>query len=247
MEQHDAKTTDGQNLAKRRAMYLIGTLLSFSAGAVNGAATVALVFERTMHMSGRGNDLLRDLIFDLPEGLLVACLIGSFVLGAFLAGLLVPRRGVNFALLGCAGLLAVAAIAASAGETYDLNRYVVASLLAMAGGAQNSATSQSKVGRTTHITGDLTDMAIAFSTGNRGCSIFLMSKLTAFSAGGLAGFMGVQYGNLSFVLMVCSVMIIVATLFRPEAGGRFAVNRQLTKTGDVDPLICDRLKMGTNG
>lgn len=229
--------------AKHWTVFLVGALLSFSAGTVNGAATVALVFERTMHMSGRGSDLLRDLIFNPPEGLLVFCLLGSFLLGAFLAGLLVPRHGATIVLLAGAALLAaaagtVAATGASAGETaFDLNRYIVASLLALAGGLQNSATSLAGVGRTTHITGSLTDVGIAVATRNRSRAAFLSAKLVAFSAGGLAGFAGAHYGSLTGVLAICSLTVAAGALFWlkfkehcPELQTSAAAARQLPES-----------------
>ncbi|MEW6522810.1 MAG: DUF1275 family protein [Bacillota bacterium] len=213
MKLPEANVAREQAVAKRWVPFVTGAVLSFSAGTVNGAATVALVFERTTHMSGRVNDLLRDLVFDPPEGLLVACLVGSFVLGAFFAGMLVPRRGVTPALLGTAVLLAAAGAATWTGEVaLDGSRYIVASLLALAAGLQNGATSQVAVGRTTHVTGDLTDLAIAMAAGDRGRAAFLLAKLTAFSGGGIAGFMGIRHGHLALVLLLCALTVVAGLI-----------------------------------
>lgn len=191
-----------------RTRFLVGAGLSFSAGTVNGAATVALIGERTMHMSGRVNDLLRDLAFAPLQGLLVATLIACFLLGAVLAGRLVPRQGVPRVLFLSAGLLAVgAALTVVMAGAEVPAQFAVAAVLAAAGGIQNGATSQVALGRTTHITGDLTDMALAISVGDRPRAAYLATKLSAFACGGMAGFLGVWHGHLWLVLLGCGLVV----------------------------------------
>ncbi|HAI21186.1 MAG TPA: hypothetical protein DCM14_04740 [Clostridiales bacterium UBA8153] len=211
--------TDLEVLAKDRVRFLVGAGLSFSAGVVNGAATVGIVQERTMHMSGRLNDLVRDLAFNRPEGLLVGTLIASFVTGAIFAGFLVPRRGVPRVLMWSAGLLVAGAVvtALAAGAVFSTQLAVAASL-ALAGGLQNGATSQVVLGRTTHITGDLTDFALAVSVGDRPRIAFLFTKLAAFASGGMAGFLGVRYGHQSLVLLGCGLAVASISLYLTLAG-----------------------------
>lgn len=210
-----------QGLAKGRVRFVVGAILSFSAGMVNGAATVGLVRERTMHMSGRLNDLLRDLAYDPPEGLLVGTLIASFVIGAILSGRLVPRRGVPWVLWRSAGLLvAGAAVTALFADKVVSAQLMVAAILAVAGGLQNGATSQVALGRTTHITGDLTDFALAVSTGDRSRAAFLSTKLSAFAGGGLAGFLGVHHGHLALVLLVCGLTVAAGSRYLAASGSQ---------------------------
>jgi uncharacterized membrane protein YoaK (UPF0700 family) len=212
-----------QGLAKGRVRFLVGATLSFSAGVVNGAATIGLVRERTMHMSGRLNDLLRDLAYDPPEGLLVGTLIASFVLGAILAGRLVPRRGVSWVLLRSAGLLVTgAAVTVLFADKVASAQLMVAAILAVAGGLQNGATSQVALGRTTHITGDLTDFALAVSVGDRGRAAFLSTKLSAFACGGMAGFLGVRHGHLALVLLVCGLTVAASSQYLAASGRQLA-------------------------
>jgi len=200
-------------LSRRWVLFVAGWFLSFVAGSVNGVTTVALVFERTTHISGRVNDLLRDLAFDLPEGLLVACIIYSFVAGAAAAGWLVPRVGPARTLLVTAVPLALGAAlvwaggASGAKEVYTGMRYAVAAVLSFAAGLQNSTTSQVKLGRTTHVTGDLTDMGIAIAAADWARAAFLFTKHAGFAAGGVAGFVGIRYVTPATVLLACVIAI----------------------------------------
>lgn len=191
-------------------IYMAGAALCLSAGTINGAASAFLIFERTVHMSGRVNDLMWKLIFDQSAGLLVACVLAGFFGGAYCAGKLIPYLKER-TLLGVTLLLAIAAVVVLAGGTnadpdiFGLHRYFCAFLLAMAGGLQNGTTTQLVFGRTTHVTGDLTDMALAFSSGNRQRAIYLLIKITAFSAGGMTGFISIQHLSFSFVLLLCAL------------------------------------------
>jgi uncharacterized membrane protein YoaK (UPF0700 family) len=161
-----------------------------------------------MHMSGRVNDLIRDLVYDPPEGRLIGTLVGSFVIGAILAGRWVPRQGLPLVLLKSAFLLfAGAVVAALFADTLPVAQLVVGGLLALAGGIQNGATSQVSPGRTTHCTGDLTDMSLAVAAGNWVHAAFLFTKMAAFSVGGIAGFLGANYGHLTSVLLACGLII----------------------------------------
>jgi uncharacterized membrane protein YoaK (UPF0700 family) len=239
-----------QASVKRWVLYLTGVLLAFSGGAVNGVATAALVFGRTAHMSGPMNDLLRNLIFDLPNGLLAACLIVSFMVGAYCSGILVPRRGVTSALWVSAALLTAGAGAAALKTGQILlvaQRYIVGFLLALSAGLQNGATSQVDIGRTTHVTGDLTDMAVAMSEGNRAWAAFLFAKLAAFAGGGLAGFMGIRYSLPVPVLLLSALMVVAGTLCWLTTGANVAATRNhAAAAAGFERQIRDRVREGTD-
>lgn len=248
MKTRDNSVADVQTSVKRWVLYLTGVVLAFSGGTVNGVATAALVFKRTAHMSGPVNDLLRDLIFDLPNGLLTACLIVSFMVGAYCSGLLVPRRGVTTALLASAFLLTAGAGATAAWTGRILlgaRRYIVGFLLALSAGMQNGATSQVDIGRTTHVTGDLTDMAVAMSEGNRAWAAFLFAKLAAFAGGGLTGFMGIRYSFPVPVLLLSALMVVAGTLCWLTTGTNVAAacNHAVAASG-FERQIRDRVREG---
>lgn len=205
-------------LSRRRALFVTGWFFSFMAGSVNGIAMAAIVFDRTSHLSGRVNDLFRNLVFDLPKGILVACIIYSFVTGAVVAGWLAPRVGVARSLLLTSAALAFSAVliwtsdAFGNKETYNGLRYILAAMLAFGAGVQNGSTSQIKIGRTTHVTGDLTDMGIAISAADWFRAAFLFTKHIGFAAGGVAGFMGLHYFTPAALLLACATLIKLAVL-----------------------------------
>jgi hypothetical protein len=55
----------------------------------------------------------------------------------------------------------------SAPYALEAGRFVLGILLPFSAGWQNSVTSQGSIGRTTHLSGDLTGLGIALAAGNR--------------------------------------------------------------------------------
>jgi MFS family permease len=208
-------------LSRRWVLFPAGWFLSLAAGLVNGVTAVAIVFEPTTHLSGRVNFLLHDLAFDFPEGLLVASIVYCFVAGGAVAGWLAPR-------LGCARTLLVAAVPLALGTLlvwtggasclkdayteFTALHYGVAAMLAFAAGLQNGATSQNKIGRTTHVTGDLTDMGLAIAQADWRRAAFLFTKHAGFAIGGVAGFVGVNYFAPASMLLAGVKAIVLAAL-----------------------------------
>jgi len=236
MSSHPLKVTGWSVLSRRWVWFLTGALLSFAAGTVNGVTTASVVFERTTHVSGRVNDVLRDLIFDRPEGLLVLCVIASFLVGAFIAGRLVPRRGPVFTLvtvvilvLSGAGLVWGIAVPGDK-AAYLISRYLVAFVLALSSGLQNGTTSQLVLGRTTHYTGDLTDMGIAIAAAEWVRVRYLLVKMVTFTVGGLAGFLGTTRSHPSYALLLSAAVVILTVLglewLERRSSGRPGESRQ---------------------
>ncbi|MBT9177420.1 MAG: hypothetical protein DDT20_01753 [Firmicutes bacterium] len=174
----------------------IGTLMSLAAGTINGIATNAIVFDRVSHLTGRVNNMLRDLWTNPWHGLLVVGIVYIFVLGTFLGGKMLPRLGLTRSLLVsivplvlvCI-LLYVSRVTATPKDLYFPVRYMMAYLLALAMGLQNSVTSQTALGRTTHFTGDLTDMGLAFADHKWRQAGYIFAKHLGFACGGFAGFL----------------------------------------------------------
>ncbi|MBT9134781.1 MAG: hypothetical protein DDT38_01523 [Firmicutes bacterium] len=194
--QQDVQGNSWRILENYTGLVTIGTLMALAAGTINGVATNAIVFDRVSHLTGRVNNMLRDLWTNPWHGLLVVGIIYIFVLGTFLGGKLLPRLGLTRSLLVpivplvlvCI-LLYVSQVTATPKDMYFPVRYMMAYLLALAMGLQNSVTSQTPLGRTTHFTGDLTDMGLAFAGHKWRQAGYIFSKHLGFACGGFAGFL----------------------------------------------------------
>jgi len=176
-------------LSHPRMKVLVGIIFAFWAGAVNCVTTLTILFERSSHVSGRLNDVGMNLILFPIDALLVFTIWIGFVFGAFLAGKLLDRIGLTPSLLLVAGMLLIAALLVRHGfyaenpDSYDFGRMVIAFILPLAMGYQNSLTSQLPIGRTTHWTGDSTDVGTALAKGNYFLAFYNTVKITGFIIG----------------------------------------------------------------
>lgn len=193
--QQNAQVSSWGILANYTYLVTIGTLMSLTAGTINGIATNAIVFDRVSHLTGRVNNMIRDLVTNPAHGLLVVGIVYIFVMGTFLGGKLLPRLGLTRSLLvsviplACVCLLLyVSRVTATPKDLYFPVRYLMAYLLALAMGLQNSVTSQTALGRTTHFTGDLTDMGLAFAHNKWRQAGYIFAKHLGFACGGFSGF-----------------------------------------------------------
>jgi uncharacterized membrane protein YoaK (UPF0700 family) len=130
----------------------------------------------------------------------------------------VPRLGSGRTLLLAAVPLALGTALVWAGgasgskDAFTALRFGVAAMLAFGSGLQNGTTSQNALGRTTHVTGDLTDMGIAMARADWWHVAFIFTKHTGFALGGVAGFMGVSYLAPATVLLAAVKAITLAAL-----------------------------------
>lgn len=65
--------------------------------------------------------------------------------------------------------------------------HIFAVLLPMGMGWQNGATSQSDIGRTTHVTGDITDLGLKLAQGDWAKAAYYGTKFLSFVLGGMMG------------------------------------------------------------
>jgi len=202
-------------LHKPLALHIAAGSLVFWAATINGLATVSLVFGRISHMSGRIIDQVPALLYNFPQGLLVSTLLFGFFIGTILGTVALPRFKLTGALLLAMLPVIVAAAFVNWGfygnssSVYPLGRYILACLLPMGMGMQNSITSQTSIGRTTHMTGDMTDLGISIARGNWERVRYLGLKYGTFLAGGFLGFVGAKWSP--FFTLVLGVGGIVAT------------------------------------
>jgi hypothetical protein len=167
----------------------IAAVLSFLAGNFNSLSSIAILFERSSHVSGRIADIGIDLVL-MPIGafFMVAIWI-SFVLGSYLAGLLLPKLGLTKSLLlqsvyvFIAALVVAAGVSATASNDYGIAKAIMAFILPLSMGFQNSITTQLPLERTTHWTGASTDLGIALSKRSYPLAVFIGVKIISFIVG----------------------------------------------------------------
>jgi uncharacterized membrane protein YoaK (UPF0700 family) len=152
---------------------LVGWILAFWAGATNTVTTLALYFERSSHVSGRLNDVGMNAVLFPIDAVLVFVIWIFFVFGAFLAGMVLDRIGFTRSLLLVAGGIGLGALLIWRGlyvvspDDYTLGRMIIAGVLPAAMGFQNALSSMlPRIGRSTHWTGDSTDIGIALAKRN---------------------------------------------------------------------------------
>jgi|GEM_PF-607355 len=169
---------------------LVAIVFSFWAGAVNTVATLSILFERASHVSGRVNDIGMNLVLDPIDALLVFLIWVGFCFGGYLAGKMVDRIGYTKSLimvaLGIAigGLLVRAGGYAVDGDDYGVGRMLFAFYMPITMGIQNGITTLTPhIGRTTHWTGDSTDLGLAFARGDSPYAIHNVLKIFGFIAG----------------------------------------------------------------
>jgi len=215
---NDAAGLDWGVLKDTRALRLAAGVLTFWAGAINGVASMALVFGRVSHMSGRVIDQGLFLLNNPLGALFISTLIFSFFAGTIIGGYTLPRFKLTRALLLATVPIFVAVlmghfgIQGSSAKSFEGGRFVMAFLLSLGMGMQNSVTSQTRIGRTTHMTGEITDLGVCIAKGNWPRALFLATKYLAFFAGALLSYVGVAYSPL-LTLLLAATGIVVTGLF----------------------------------
>jgi len=185
--------------------------LAILAGCLNAFTTVALLHERASHLSGRATDLGKGFMayFVYPDGiartklfeeaLIISIITASFIAGATLGAKLMRTIGLGKAimivgvLIGISSIMVLVGFPAGARCVFSFERAVWALILPFAMGIQNASTTLTSLGRTTHVTGTLTDLGIAISNREHKNAIRLFSMWTGFTVGGSAGFLTFFY------------------------------------------------------
>jgi len=199
---------------------MTGCVLAFWAGATNTVTTLAILFERSSHMSGRLTDAGMNAILNPIDALLVLTIWMSFVFGSFLAGLMLDRIGFTRSLLlvatglGVGGLLVWKGYLVT-GDYYTYGRFVIAIILPLSMGFQNSLTSLlPRIGRSTHWTGNSTDIGIALARGNYSLAFHNLAKIFSFCLGCalLAFLIGIRGVPAIYGLLLVAIGFFLTTI-----------------------------------
>lgn len=200
---------DWKVLCTDKTLCAAAWFFTFWPGAVNALTTLSVIKLRSAHMTGPITDQARYLLSNWSLALLLTLVIGSYVFGSFTATKVLLRYGFTIAMLGAAApmlfaVLIIMGFGESDTNVTEAGRVLIASLLPFSMGWLNSVTSQGKIGRTTHLTGELTDLGIALARRNRSQAIYLFLKYFGFASGGIAGYLG------SFIKPVLALTVIIA-------------------------------------
>jgi len=208
----------------------MAAVLSFWAGNFNSLSSIAILFERSSHVSGRIADIGIDLVL-MPIGAFFMVVIWiSFVLGSYLAGLLLPKLGLTRSLLlqsiyvFIAALVVAAGVAADTPSDFGIGKAIVAFILPLSMGFQNSVTSQLPLERTTHWTGASTDLGIALAQGSYPLVAFICVKIFSFIAGAafMAYFIGIAGIAPYYGLFFISAGLILTTAVGDKINKRYS-------------------------
>jgi len=211
-------TSEWGLLRDAKSLRVAAGIFTFWAGAINGLSSIALVFGRVSHMSGRVIDQGQFLLHNSLGALLVSTLVFSFFAGTIIGGFTLPRFKLTRALLIAmlpifVGVLMIhLGIHGSSAKSYEIGRFVMAFLLSLGMGMQNSVTSQTRLGRTTHMTGEITDLGVCVAKGNWPRALFLSTKYFAFFCGAIGGYLGAQSSPL-MTLLVAALGITTTTMY----------------------------------
>lgn len=199
---------------------LIAAALSFWAGSFNSLSTISILFERATHVSGRIADIGIDLVLMPIGAFFVGAIWVSFVFGSYLAAVILPKIGLTKSLLLQAlyifgvALVVAAGVFAETSSDLGMGKAVMAFVLPLAMGFQNSLTTQLPLERTTHWTGASTDLGIALSKGLYAFAGFTLIKILSFIIGAalMAYLIGVAGVAPYLGLLFISAGLIVTTL-----------------------------------
>lgn len=207
----------------------IAAVLSFWAGNYNSLSSIAILFERSSHVSGRIADIGIDLVL-MPIGAFFMVTIWiSFVLGSYIAGLILPKLGLTRSLVlqsvyvFIAALIVASGVSADASSDYGIGKAIMAFILPLSMGFQNSITTQLPLERTTHWTGASTDLGIALSKGSYPLAVFICVKILSFIIG--AAFMAYLIGVAGFApyrgLLLISAGLVLTTIVGDRINKKF--------------------------
>ena len=198
----------------------IAAVLSFWAGNFNSLSSISILFQRASHVSGRIADMGIELILKPITGFFMTAIWVSFVFGAYLGGRLLPKLGLTKSLIlqsvyiFIAAFVAAAGVSAEASSDYGIDKAIMAFVLPLSMGFQNSITTQLPLERTTHWTGASTDLGIALSRGSYPLVAFICVKIFSFIVGAafMAYFIGVAGIAPHYGLFFISAGLILTTV-----------------------------------
>lgn len=206
---------------------LTGTwLLAFIAGTVNIVGLLGFEHQAVTHLTGNTSLLAEALAtLDVTAILHFAALIGSFVAGAVISGILIQDSALQLGRRYGVALLLVSLLLFSAVPLLEHRSACGMYAAACAIGLQNAmvSTYSGAVVRTTHVSGMFTDLGIFLGHALRGLPIDIkrlrlsLLVISGFLSGGIAGtfaFHSFSYRALILPASLTAVMSVAYSLYR---------------------------------
>ena len=164
---------------------VLGFVLTFVAGWIDAFALYVFFNENISFMTGRiaklGKEIFEGDVKDIKSLLFI---IVFFIMGACLSACVTGRKGLSVGLYLSGGAVILTAVAMVFLNSKADVIFLVAIPFSM--GAQNAATSLTPIGRTTHLTGPITDIGIGIAKGNWRVVLFWCIRFSAFVFGTVA-------------------------------------------------------------
>jgi uncharacterized membrane protein YoaK (UPF0700 family) len=202
--------------SERRLVFAGALSLAGLAGFIN-VVVLGFFHVPVSHMSGAVSRLSIDIATrNLADLRVVASIVGGFLVGAMVSGMVIggrklrPGRRYGVALLIEGGVLALAVALLRGGNTLGVT------LAATACGIQNAMASSyyGLVIRTTHVTGIVTDLGVMLGHWIRHRRVpawkllLMLSILTGFFAGGLAGAMAFAWLGVTALALASAACVV---------------------------------------
>ena len=225
------KNYEPASLCRPELLSFSGWMISFWAGSINMIASFSILFSRVSHMTGPTSDLSRFLATDMQMALFMGLVVFSFVFGAFMAAVVARsfKVTVNLMFSTIPVFLSVLLLSTNPSFLAGGGSHFFAILLPLGMGWQNGATSQCKIGRTTHVTGDITDIGLAIAQGDWTKARYFSVKFSGHVIGGMTGLFLMGF-NGALALLVSASGIVLTGL----AINAFDYQHQLSKQRTAD-------------
>lgn len=203
-------------------------VLAFVAGQVNVVGLLGFEHQAITHLTGTTSQLSAAMIAGDGGGALrFALMLGAFVAGCVLSGMLIQDSTLRLGRRYGLALLAVAALLAAAVPLLSRHELAGLALAAMACGLQNAmvTTYSGAVIRTTHLSGMFTDLGVFLGHALRGLPVeprrlrLCLTVICGFFIGGLAGAWGFAHWGPLVLLLPSGLSAAVAMAYmlrRPQ-------------------------------
>jgi uncharacterized membrane protein YoaK (UPF0700 family) len=204
-----------------RWVWIAGAALALNGGIINAVGLSCAAHQTISHVTG--TTTLVALAFgrgDFATLARLAPLLGAFIGGAVLAGIIVENSALQFGRHYALALWVETGLVAAAAATIGGRTVVALTFAAAACGLQNAiaSTYSGAVLRTTHMTGIVTDLGATFGHCLRGCPVdwlrvrLYLTLLGAFIVGaGLGGWLFVAIGFRTFFVAAALTASLAAS------------------------------------
>jgi uncharacterized membrane protein YoaK (UPF0700 family) len=183
-------------------------ILALVAGMVNVVGLLGFEHQAITHLTGNTSLLAADIAGgNVPGAWQLFLLLGSFVVGAALSGLIIQDATLRLGRRYGVALLIVSALLCAAAILMSRHSVLGMYAAAIATGLQNAmaSTYSGSVVRTTHVSGMFTDLGIGLGHALRGIGVdrrrmlLSVTVITGFFAGGIAG--SILYSALGYAAL----------------------------------------------